>query len=249
MLHSKINDYYHGQDTPQSLQELILFLSDISNRHIHGLRDNDIWKESILTQDKSLQRLQNIKAGYGLLNCHCRYISQTANTLLKEIGIESRQVELLSGKHLEKDSRHIISEIIWQNSYFHADLDFAIIFNENLTYLSSIDIQHKMYNKQLNEQNIWRLTFTKQVDKTTHNYFTPTLQSNKAIIEIYQLCSQAIMIDNDISIADDKQELQPQIRSELVDSKKSAATFLTQDKFKKKYYSCIPHLQIGCDSA
>ena len=118
MLHSKINDYYHGQDTPQSLQELILFLSDISNRHIHGLRDNDIWKEGILTQDKSRQRLQNIKAGYGLLNCHCRYISQTANTLLKEIGIESRQVELLSGKHLEKDSRHIISEIIWQNSYF-----------------------------------------------------------------------------------------------------------------------------------
>lgn len=240
MLNFKINDYYHGQDTPQSLQELILFLSDISNRHIHGLRDNDIWKNGMLTEDKSQQRLQNIKDGYGLLNCHCRYISQTANTLLQTIGIESRQVELLSGKRLEKDSRHSISEIVWNNSYLHADLDFGIIFNENLTNLSSIDVQHKMYNNQLNEQNIWRLTFTKQVDQTTHKYFAPTLQSNKALINIYQLFSQAIMIDNDISIVNDQQELQSAMREEIVESEKKYTNFLTTAQFKQKYYTLHP---------
>ncbi len=238
MTHStKITDFYHGQDTPQSLQEIILFLADISNRHIHGLRDNDIWQNGTLIENKTEQRLQKIKTGYGLLNCHCRYIAQTTNILFQDVGISSRLVELLSGKCQEKDSRHVVNEISWQNEYFHADVDIGILFTQHLTYLSTLQLQQKINHNQLTKNNLWRLTNTKQVDPTTHKYLIPLLQKDELTIEHYKPLSKSIMIDFDYCIANDQEQDKETILNEIVDSKRPYANFLPTSQFQQKHYT------------
>jgi len=56
----KLNDFYLGQDTPASLDELLGFLGDIAQRHTHGFRDDDRWEKGVLIENKREERLQKI---------------------------------------------------------------------------------------------------------------------------------------------------------------------------------------------
>lgn len=57
-------------------EKLFEVLKDISERQIHGKRDNDVYENGKLVVDKSEERLKKLRAG-DEINCTCRNIIKT----------------------------------------------------------------------------------------------------------------------------------------------------------------------------
>ncbi len=229
----KLNNLYHGNDSPSTLGELIDYLSDITERHIHGTRDNDWWNEKT-SIEKSEERLRKIRLGYGQLSANCRYVHETTQRLLQQVGIPSRKVGLISGRGSERDARHTVCEVFYDNEHFHVDVDMGVLFTQGTRFMTSLEVVEHLTESRITPGNFWRLTNDKHVDHVTYAYLKPFLDNSQALLQWYANISAAILIGN--TIYTPFPERTSSIRADLHPSDASA-TFVSREEFKRVHYT------------
>ena len=240
----KIESYYHCDDQPKDITELVLWLEDISKRQIHGHRDNDRWScDGELLEDKSQLRIEKLLAGYGELQCHCRYISLTINKLFENLSIKSRLVELVSARHGEPTlNRHCCSEIFFDNQWIHVDADMGVMFRGDWSeYLHSLKLKERLDLALINAVDVYRLTNDKKISldfpKIAIADMYHALKDDNAMIGWYRSKANALMFGTDIFIPDSSPEYMDSVRKNMVTSKKGKENFMSETEFRKKYYS------------
>ena len=229
----KLNDFYHGQDTPTNIGELVDFLSDIADRHIHGLRDNDYWKEGELVEEKSGERLEKIRKGAGELITHCRYISQTTLALLEGVGLPGRVIDFIAAERKLSGYRHTVSEIYYDRAWIHVDTDMGILFITP-DYLSSFDTAERFQQGEMNSENIQRLVTNKKIDEKTFPDFRKIIENDLRLIEWYENLTAAMMIKMDFYTFNE--DIGEKVKYNFVDSKKNKTQCFKREDFLRNHY-------------
>ena len=237
MEYQKLVDFYHGQYQPQNMRELIDILTDVSQRQVHGDRDNDVWEDDVLIRDNSDLKKAQIRRGD--LNCHCRYVSQTMVELFKDVGIEARMTEWTSRTGITGDARHNTFETYFDGQYVHADVDIAVIFMLNGGYFSSMDLKIGFDEGTIDPTVIHRLFEGKVLDENYHltKHIRRVYQDNDFLFEWHRRMADSLMIGVDICLGNTPEDDIEFIRRNIIDHKRKKVKFLTLEEFRKKYYS------------
>jgi len=230
----KINDFYHKQDTPQNMEELLSFLMDITERHVHGLRDNDIFENGQLVQSKSQERLEKIRRGPGELIAHCRYIAETTVVLLKNVGISARSVEFIAYEQKFPNIRHTVSEAVFNDQRIHLDTDVGILFVDR-DYLSSLDVAESLHHRNLKPEHLRSLVVRKKINEEEYPYLREIIEDGQKLLKWYENMAVAMMIGTDFYTPN--QNLGEAVRMNIIDSKKETAQLLSRADFMTKYYA------------
>lgn len=239
---TKLKDFYHANGRPDNLGEFLGWMADICLRHVHGVNDNDIYKSGRLMVDNSSFRLKGLQAGYGFTNCNCRYIAYALLNLLDTVDIPARKIELISGLHKSRDTRHTVVEASFEGKYIHVDVDMGLLFSPGKgnhgEYWSSRDLQQVFNEGRVAAENIVRLIKpgSKMIDNSSHEYLKAILADDGQLIGWYSGLGNAMMVGTDIYTADDSNENLERIRGDLADSIRGQEHFLPLAEFTSKYY-------------
>ncbi len=239
LFHTKLADFYLGQDTPKSLSELVAFLSDFTERQTHGNLDNDFWQDGVLTVDKAKQRLEKVRSSYDALVCHCRYATSTLMQLVSNMGITARSVELISGRNTPRDSRHVVTEIFFDQAWMHTDVDMGVMYNSRNSFLSSLEVRALFQEGKESAKNIWRLTQRKKLDHRTHAYLGPVLSKDRKLLEWYSPLMQGVLIGLDMYVGlniGNSSVTTEDLLEDVVGNKKGKVSLMARDEFTAKYY-------------
>lgn len=229
---ARIDDYYRGQDRPQTLGQLIGLFKDAARRHIHANKDNDLWDHGERIVDQGHERLINLQRGE--LECTCRYISRTMVDVLHTIGIGAREVGWVASEYRPRDIRHTTFEAYFDGEPFHVDIDMNVLFGcvDDGTRWGALELRDRLAAGVVGERNLERLTSHKRVS-TDRDLLVPLLRDDRKLIDWYAHKSDALIIGDDVYT-----ELPPErIQPHLVDSLRAYARFRTRNEFIEAHYT------------
>ena len=240
----KVQEYYDRISIPETLERLIEWFSDISEHQEHGHRDRDTWKENgEIDKDNSGLRLILLRTGQTTI-CNCRYISGTAQTLLKDVGIDSRFVEFIAANELYGDVRHGALEVSYRGDGrpagkpVHVDLTMGVMFKgKDGEYLSSLDIKDAIAGDRFNDVEVHRLGNGKIVnpDFPTPN-FQDVIDNEVKLREYYANVFNSIMIGNTVYTRNTTDYNFRDIRRNALSHMRDQLKFVDRNAFIDRFY-------------